>query len=544
MLTHKTMILISKINHKLLLLLLLGAFFPVISYAQSALSLSISPTLFDMTANPEQEWVSTIRVINSNPYDISVYVSVVNFTPKGEGGIGEFVPVNPDESQGQTLAEWISTEGDDLLVPAERTIDVPLHIKVPEDAPPGGHYAAVLIGTKSLNKDEQKTLLETSQVVTSLVFLKVTGDVVEKGSIRSFRALDSIVEKPEMTFELRFQNDGNVHLLPQGEIKILNMWGQERGIIPVNQKTLFGNVLPNQIRKYSFSWTGEWSLSDMGRYTAMATLGYGADSKQFVSSKTAFWFIPWKIAGSILLGVFLFVYIMMWAIKLYIRKMLSMAGVSTSSDGNHVVSDASLRKKVTVVSPIEEGMLDLRVRLKESNTFTQKISSLFLLTKKYKIFLGVLLLFIMFVTGVVIYIKKASVPERGYEVTVGEEGQGVEISSEQVQFDKMQKNDTPEVTSVIVEECPPLKLVNRSGVSGLAAKLGVELESYGYEISDLSTEFSTKENNTVIVYNPDFMAEAIELSGKIKNTLLSAYSNAPENEPITVYVGQDYQDEL
>lgn len=544
-LIHKTMISILKTNHKLLsLFIIIGIFFPLFSHAQDALSLSVSPTLFDMTANPEQEWVSTIRVINSNSYDITVYVDVVNFTPKGEGGVGEFLPVLPEESQGQTLAEWIDVKNDELKVPAEKTVDIPLDIKIPADAPPGGHYAAVMIGTKSLNDDKKKTMVETAQVVTSLVFLRVTGDVIEKGSIRSFRGLEYLVDKPEMTLELRFQNDGNVHLLPQGQIKISNMWGQERGLIPVNQKTLFGNVLPEQIRKYTFSWTGEWSIFDMGRYKAVATLGYGADSKQFTSSETSFWFIPWKIASSILLGLFLFIYVMMWGIRLYIRKMLSMAGVSNPGTKNTSIFSTDVKRKISVTSPIGEGLLDLRAGFKKSDTFIQKMLTLFLAIKKYRIFFGILILVILFVSGLVVFVKNASVPERSYEITVGEKGLGVDISSEQMQFDEMRKGEASEIISVIVEECPPIKLVNRSGISGLAAELGVELESLGYEIADLSTEFSAKERNTVIVYPPDFTEEALELSNKIDNVLLSAYSNALESEFITIYVGQDYQDEL
>ena len=31
-----------------------------------------------------------------------------------------------------------------------------------------------------------------------------------------------------------------MHIQPQGDIKIFNMWGQERGVIPVNRQTMFG----------------------------------------------------------------------------------------------------------------------------------------------------------------------------------------------------------------------------------------------------------------------------------------------------------------
>ena len=267
-------------------LLLLVLFLIVPNYyalAQSALSLSVSPTIFDMSANPTQEWTSTVRVINPNPYELKVFANVVNFRPQGEDGQGRFVPIVEEESKGKSMAEWVDVTREEIIIPAEQTKELPFTITVPEDAPPGGHFAAMLIGTKP-PEERSSSQMVTSQIVTSLLFLRVTGDVNEDGDIRSFRTADRVIEKPEAIFELRFENKGNVHILPQGEIQIKNMWGQERGIIPINRNTLFGNVLPDSVRQYRFSWTGEWSIADMGRYTAIASLAYGEDVRKFSSS--------------------------------------------------------------------------------------------------------------------------------------------------------------------------------------------------------------------------------------------------------------------
>ena len=55
--------------------------------------LSVSPTLFEMTANPEQTWSSNVRVINANPFPITVFTEVVNFAPAGDAGQGTLIPV-------------------------------------------------------------------------------------------------------------------------------------------------------------------------------------------------------------------------------------------------------------------------------------------------------------------------------------------------------------------------------------------------------------------------------------------------------------------
>lgn len=532
---------LNKFNKIIVAIGILFALAPVATFAQESLTLSVSPTLFEMTANPGQEWKSSVRIINSNNYDIRVYVDVTNFEAQGETGQVKFLPLFKEESTGNTLAEWIQYDKAEIIVPAERTTEVPFTIKIPDQADPGGHFAAILIGTKSLDQGSKQTVVETSQVVTSLVFLRVTGDVNEQGSIREFRSTKSIAEKPEMSFDLRFENKGNVQILPQGEIKILNMWGQERGVIPVNRQTMFGNILPKQIRKYSFTWTGEWSLADMGRYRAIATLAYGNDERQFVTSETAFWVIPWKILSVIVVVLFGFVSAVSWAIKLYVRKMLTMAGVSPDAPVTaRPYQSRRINRKVSVVAPIEEGILDLRHRFRNSVTFTDKLSSVFTFIKQYRIFFAISLAVIIFIGTIVWYAQSASVEKRAYEVTIEGINESVTVSSEQVEYEA--KRDVSSTTKPVDKKSvPPLIIINQSGINGLAAELSVRLETKGYEVASLSNELEIHRDSTVIVYNPEFADDALELSKQIEDSLLSAYAEASLETPITIYVGKDFE---
>lgn len=509
--------------------------------AQESLTLSVSPTLFEMTANPSQNWKSSVRVINPNSYDINIYVDVLNFEAQGETGQVKFLPLFKKESSGHSLAEWIKPDVKEITIPAERTINVPFTISVPEDADPGGHFAAILIGTKSLDNGSGQTLVETSQVVTSLVFLRVTGDVDEQGDIREFRSLTSISEEPKMSFELRFENKGNVQILPQGEIQIFNMWGQERGVIPVNRQTMFGNILPKQIRKYEFSWSGEWSLADMGRYRAVATLAYGADSRQFSTSEAAFWVIPWKILLVVLTILAGFVASVTWAIKLYVRKMLTIVGVSPDAPATRSYPGRHSTKKVSVVAPLEEGMLDLRHRFRNSPTWTDKAGSIFTFVKQYRIFFATIMAVIIFIGVAIWYVESASVDKRAYEVTIQGATEDVVISSEQVEYDAKKEEEVAQPATVPQKTTPPIIIVNQSGVNGLAAKLRLKLESDGYTIADLSNEFDTKRENTVIVYAPEYADDALELSRQIEGSLLSSFTDAPEDAPLTIYVGKDFE---
>ncbi len=514
--------------------------------AQESLSLSVSPTLFDMTANPGQTWESNVRVINSNPYDITVYAESVNFAPQEESGSPKFVSINEEDSKGSTFAEWIALDKKEIIIPAEQTSEIPFTINVPFDAPPGGHFAAMLIGTKSPEDQIERPQLKTSQVVTSLVFLRVTGDIIEKGSIRAFRSTKKLVEKPEITFELRFENNGNVHILPQGEIRITNMWGQERGLIPVNRSTLFGNVLPDSVRKYSFTWAGEWSLADMGRYTAVASLAYGDNGRKSVVSETSFWVVPWKIATTVAIGIAIFIYLFVYAIKLYIRKMLFIAGVPTGQQGLYPTISKKTHKRISVVSPIEVGMLDLRKQWDQNLTLFEKVTSTLKSMRNYRLFMGFVALLFILATSLIWYGSSVSVTERSFDITINGAGDDIKISSEEMKYQEALQNDKGNVDEIVYkEDLPKISIVNRSGVSGLAASLGIILEKEGYEVLEIRNDLGVTDRNTVIVYPRKLLDDAIALEKKVPEALLSSFEGSTGSiAEITIYVGKDLENDV
>jgi hypothetical protein len=525
------------------ILLCVACLLPTVALGQGATTFSVSPTIFDMTASPGQVWKSTVRIINANPYELRLYIDVVNFAPKGESGTPQFLPVDEYTDPNSTLAQWISTDKE-IIVAAEQTVELPLTITLPATAAPGGHFAALMISTKPADKPGESAQVQTSQVISSLVFLRVSGDISENSSIRSFRTSNYILSKPEATFELRIENRGNVHVQPQGDIKIYNMWGQERGTIPVNQQTLFGNVLPNSVRKYSFTWSSEWSVTDIGRYTAVATLAYGTDGRQALSADTAFWIIPWKILLTIFVIVGSFITLITWAIKMYVRHMLKMAGITP---GNHIpvsavesiaIATKTKRKKVSVVAPLEAGILDLRSRLKQTGTLQTYAKTILVFIRSYWKFFSVLAAVLVFIIVVTLFLKGAFTPSRDFEVTIEGEGHNVTVTNDDMKIEATQ----PEPITTTTEDMQslPITLVNRSGVEALTQDVRRALEAAGYTIADIENDFGTIEDTTVVVYDPSFADDALAISSVLGNAPLSAFTTAEGEKPeVVIYIGTD-----
>jgi LytR cell envelope-related transcriptional attenuator len=528
---------ILKISFGLLFLLPTGFL-----YAQEALTLSISPSLFDMSVNPNQEWRSSLRVINVNDYDLTVYIEVVNFLPQGEAGSGRFLPIDPNsDAKGSTLAEWFIISREAITIPREQSLEVPIAVRVPEDAAPGGHFAAILIGTKPLSPGEGAAKVQTSQMVTSLFFARVAGDIREQGVVREFTTSDSLLSKPQANFELRFENKGNVHLQPQGEIEITNMWGQERGLIPINQSTQFGNVLPLSIRKFNFSWKGEWSFSDIGRYTAVVTLAYGTEARQFATATTYFWVIPFKL----LLGVFLTLVVFGMAVsllvKLYVRKMLATAGINMNEYKPSTTTRTLLKSQTIRASlrqPIVDGLNDFRAKLSDVNSLKSGSVIIYRLIIDYKVFFAALMLLLAFLSLIIWYVAGATTDQRGYEVEYVNSDANLKLTSEEIIYNQLRQERTISI-SEIDESLPKVKVVNRSGAPGLGAEVKLRLEEKGYEVVSLESDFTVRGDRTVVVYSSNDEREALRLSARLNNAPISTYEIEQEGSVMTVYVGDD-----
>jgi len=411
--------------------------------AQESQILSVTPPLFQLSVNPGDIWQSNIKVVNGNSYPLTVFTEVANFSPIGEFGQGKFIPVLPKNDprrENTTLAEWIEISEGPHVIPPEQTKDVSFFVDIPDNASPGGHYAAILVSTAPPESNDPLSVT-TSQAVTSLFFARIQGEVDENGSIREYRVLDSLLETPSAEFVLRFENKGNVHLLPRGEIRIFNMWGTERGVIPINNQTQFGNVLPNSIREFKFAWDSEFSITDIGRYKAELTLVYGEDGVKNASADAYFYVLPIKGTLITLAVLLLFILLVVWMVKAYIRKMLTLAGVDVeyektvkkeikAKDTTRAVKNNIKYKNIS--APIKNGVLDLRTQLSAVDEGVDFIKTIVHFVGQYKMFfISVTVLIVMFIAGVM-YISMATEEHTRYNVTIEEGGEIKTISGDEI----------------------------------------------------------------------------------------------------------------
>lgn len=399
----------------------------------NSLTLTLVPPIFQVTQAPGTEWRSVLRVVNANPYDIVIAATVTDFHPDGETGnaVLEHIPVG-DASDTHRMSGWISVHNGDIVIARGKTAEVPFTIRVPADADPGGHYAAILVATSPAGQ-VSGTGTSVSSAITSLFFMRVPGEVIEEGIIRDFYATKSVMQRASGSFVIRFENKGNVHLVPQGEIVITNMWGKERGKIIINEHNTFGNVLPLSTRKFAFDWSGESNMFEFGRYKALATLAYGEDGRKTAFRATYFWVIPIVPVLSILGGLIAFLWFVSWSLRRYIRRALMLErtrlGISevepSARTSTRVEPPASTLPPVTleVLSrPLVLGVRDLKQPQTQNTPLPKEQETAFHVSlyiewiKRYRAFFVFLLIFILGSTLIGWYFIEVFQSERAYQV--------------------------------------------------------------------------------------------------------------------------------
>ncbi len=260
------------------------------------IEISVSPTVFELSANPGQTLNESFKIVNGTDADLKLNLTNKNFTPSGEEGAVDLT----EDGTSFALASWITVTPSTLVLPARGSQTFDFSVAVPDNAEPGGHFGSIIAKTEAEAIDA--TGAKIAQEIGPLILVKVAGDITEIANIASFEPNKSFYENGPIVLDTRLQNTGNVHFKPRGTVVIKNMFGSEVTTINLEEK----NVLPDSIRKLVSEWSPGFTV---GRYTADLSLVYGADDT-ILTSSTTFIVFPYKVVVPALIGGILLLFVL------------------------------------------------------------------------------------------------------------------------------------------------------------------------------------------------------------------------------------------
>lgn len=277
---------------------------PIVAHA-----FSLRPAIIELAADPGKEIHGVIEVANDEREAKDFYVTVQRFLPADHEGRQQFLPV--EERIG--LPSWIEIPATVRLRSGESK-RVPFTVRVPQEAAPGGYYAAIFFAAQEGNGVEN---IAVGSRTGSLLLFTVQGDAVADIHVASLEPRISRSFWWPSHFEIRLKNEGTIHSMPRGFVMIRNLFGQVSHLIPMN--TDGARVLPQSTRTIRASWdqgvvaSGFWSrlkqevkLFGLGYYRAEVVL---SDDTTVSGSSTSFVIWPWRLGLVVALGLLVLLYL-------------------------------------------------------------------------------------------------------------------------------------------------------------------------------------------------------------------------------------------
>lgn len=268
----------------------------------------VGPGKFEAMVTPGKSNTMEMVITNRTGYDRRFNLEVEDVTGSSDGS--DSVILLGNDRGPYSIKDYIEFPATSFDLKQGERARLPVTITIPADAEPGGFYGSVLVTTTSLKGEDVPAANGAAvrspviQRIGVLFFITVPGDSLYDGGLRDFSIIpdQTWYEKGPINFGVTYENTGAAHVNPYGELRIVNMFGEEVGFRELQPWFVY----PKAVRLREISWNRDFLY---GRYTATLYLNRGYDDIIDEMSVT-FWVIPWKylVAGIGFLFIILFLF--------------------------------------------------------------------------------------------------------------------------------------------------------------------------------------------------------------------------------------------
>ncbi len=259
----------------------------------------VGPGKIDVEMSPGES--RTFQLSVSNRLGFEKTFTLVEEDFKGSRDLQRPVMLLGNDRGPYSLRDSLRISTTSIDIPHGHKARISVTINVPADAQPGGMYGSVVVGTvtKPGATNNESGSVGTSPIITrigTLFFVRIKGPIQVDGKLTAFSLAGNrtmLWNSDPVSFNLLYQNEGNVHLNPFVTIAVKNMLGSTVGSIDV--EAWF--AMPQSLRFREVLWNPPFLF---GRYVAHAQINRGYDNLTD-SADIVFWVIPWKIIVIILI---------------------------------------------------------------------------------------------------------------------------------------------------------------------------------------------------------------------------------------------------
>jgi hypothetical protein len=280
-------------------------------FVSPASAMMLKPAIMELSADPGTSVSRVLTIGNDSSVAETYAFSIQKFIPQGEHGQQTFLPLT--EVAG--VPSWTFLPSPSVTVGAHTQKQIPFEIRVPKEARPGGYYEAIFV--TRVSADARAGQIPVGTRTGALVLLTVKGQVVEEMFAKELVRLGADrTSRLPVAFSLTLENQGTVHVAPQGELVVRNWFGRVVERLPINPE--HGFLLPGSSRQLSVVWQhrasqssgsffSEWSEEfanfAFGPYTVSLESVTPALSTPAPRVRVTIW--PWRVMLSLVVLLFL-----------------------------------------------------------------------------------------------------------------------------------------------------------------------------------------------------------------------------------------------
>jgi hypothetical protein len=237
-----------KILTTILAILLLVAFainIPKNVHADS--EMTVSPMYQKTVLVPGQ--TKHITFILANPsnsgQDLEYELELKPFSVDNENSVS--FTAKEDFSQ---IVDWITIDHTEGILKPNGRREIALTVEVPENAPAGGQYAAIIVRAKNDVKEGQ--FINSIYEMAHLIYAEVAGETIHQGGIERMD-VPSFLFSGDITGGVSVKNSGNVHAQVKQILKVYPLVGSEE--LFTNEESPQENlVMPDATRYTNIAW--------------------------------------------------------------------------------------------------------------------------------------------------------------------------------------------------------------------------------------------------------------------------------------------------
>ena len=213
-------------------------------------AIQISPMNQKITLTPGERYYGTFKVTNpgTSQYSFS-YETEINPFHVNE----EYTPVYENNGDYNQIVNWITVINPEGVIAPNNTAIIQFYIDVPENAPAGGQYGTITVGSKSSGETVANTVaLRANYNVAHLIYAEVAGETVRGGEVNDI-SVPSFLFSGNIAATARIKNTGNVHSDATHTLQIFPLFSNEE--VFTNEEDPDTNlIMPGTERTTTLSW--------------------------------------------------------------------------------------------------------------------------------------------------------------------------------------------------------------------------------------------------------------------------------------------------